>query len=591
MFSQVRQALDSLAAALDNVDAAPTAELRRALALAKPLRAKLETLETSVASQIARRERHGDGGAGVLHQIAAVPRSDAARNVRVAAELEQLPEAQSALAQGEMSMANAARLARAARHTSPEAVQRDAELVNLAKTLPPDEFAHASQRWTAKHQSAADLAERHRRNRRNRNVRFWNGDDGTVQMRGAFDAEMGARIQARLRDEAERLRRADRRLLRNRAAANPDDAGARHPARNDAAARHPARNGAADDDTVRTRDQRMADALERILTFTGPTAAASASAATNGHKTPDGTANGTVFGGTLLNGVALSGAAPSGAVHEGTAADDEAPDLATPGQPPSNGATSNKGRAALNGAVGDGKVPEGSNDATVFGGAALNGTAHEGTATHDEVLHLAAPGPGRGYPAPNGATPSEHHAVSGDEDSTGRKGSAAEIIVRADLSDLLDECGGTGEIAGTGLVPTSVIDRLSCNADVSIVLCGKKLTPLYEATASRAPTAAQRRALIARDGACIGCGAVPDECEAHHIIPWKRGGPTRIDNLVLVCWHCHDRIHDHNWQVVIGDGRYRLVPPDATSPPNSAPSKKPIQCHNPAPSQEAALSS
>ena len=45
--------------------------------------------------------------------------------------------------------------------------------------------------------------------------------------------------------------------------------------------------------------------------------------------------------------------------------------------------------------------------------------------------------------------------------------------MRADLSDLLDECGGTGEIAGTGLVPTSVIDRLSCNANVSIVLCGK----------------------------------------------------------------------------------------------------------------------
>ena len=449
MFSKVRQALDSLAVALDHVDAAPTGELRDALGLAKPLRAKLETLETAVASQIAQRERHGDGGAGVLHQIAAVPRSDAARNVRTAAELEQVPAAQSALTHGEMSMANAARLARAARDTSPEAVQGDADLVNLAKTLPPDEFAHASKRWTAQHQSAADLAERHRRNRRNRNVRFWNGEDGTVQMRGSFDAEMGARIQARIRDEAERLRQADRRLMRTRPAANTDDS----------ALRDAARSSSTGDGAVRTRDQRMADALDRILTHAAPTPA---------------TARDTASGDT---------------------------------------------------AAGD-KMP-GSTD-------------------------------------------------SGGTVSVGHRGPSTEIIVRADLGDLLDECGGMGEIAGAGPVPASVIDRLSCNADISVVLFGKQLTPLYEAAAGRAPTAAQRRALIARDGACIGCGAVPTDCQAHHIVPWKCGGATRVDNLVLVCWSCHDRIHDHNWQVVVRDGRYRLVPPDASSPPNPAPSRKPV---------------
>ena len=166
-------------------------------------------------------------------------------------------------------------------------------------------------------------------------------------------------------------------------------------------------------------------------------------------------------------------------------------------------------------------------------------------------------------------------AVSGGAGSVGHRSPSTEIIVRADLGDLLDECGGMGEIAGAGPVPANVIDRLSCNADISVVLFGKQLTPLYEAVAGRAPTAAQRRALIARDGACIGCGAVPDDCEAHHIVPWKCGGATRIDNLVLVCWSCHDRIHDHNWQVVHRDSRYRLTPPDTTSPPNPAPSRKP----------------
>ncbi len=294
MFSQVQQALNSLAAALDGVDSASIAELRKTLGLAKPMRAKLEALETATASQIAQRERHGDGGAGVLHEIAAVPRSEAARNVRTAAELECVPDAQSALAEGEMCMANAARLARAARDTSPNAVQDDTEFVNLAKTLPPDEFAQASQRWTAQHQNAADLAERHRRNRRNRNVRFWNGDDGTVQMRGAFDAEMGARIQARIRDEAERLRQADRRLQRNDTAANPEDAALHESARNSSSGDGvvpdgAARNSSFGDGAVRTRDQRMADALYCVLIDAPTRSRASGDTAPGGTASGDGT--------------------------------------------------------------------------------------------------------------------------------------------------------------------------------------------------------------------------------------------------------------------------------------------------------------
>ena len=501
MFSQVRQALDSLAAALDGVGGAPTAELREALGLTKPLRAKLETLETAVASQIAQRERHGDGGAGVLHQIAAVPRSEAARNVRTAAELEQLPDAQSALAQGEMCMANAARLARAARDTSPDAVQDDAELVNMAKTLPPDEFAQASQRWTAQHQNAADLVERHRRNRRNRNVRFWNGDDGTVQMRGAFDAEMGARIQARIRDEAERLRQADRRLLHS---PNPEDK----------ALQDTARNSSSGDGAVRTRDQRMADALDRILTHAGP--------------------------------------APT-TTHEPGSSD---------------------------AAVGDNTNRCSPSDSTSSGGLPTDETAADDGTNTDVVTASASC-------CYDDAAAGRGHASCDRTGAEGHKAHSTQIIVRADLANLLGEYGGIGEIAGAGLLPAGVVDRLSCNADVSVVLFGDQLTPLYEAVASRAPTAAQRRALIARDGTCIGCGAPPGDCEAHHIIPWKRGGPTRIDNLVLVCWSCHDRIHDHNWQVVAGNGCYRLVPPDAESAPNPALSKKPTLCPNPAPADEA----
>lgn len=443
MFSHVEQALAHLNAALDEVEAAPSNLLRRTLGVSKELRSRVEVLETRVAAVVAQRERHGDGGAGLLREHSGLSRSDAARNVRTEAELAAIPDARAAVTDGRISLANAAKLAHAARKTSPDAVQGDAELIGLAKTLPEDEFALAAQRWTARHQDAADLAAQHRRNRRNRNVRFWNGDDGSVQMRGSFDAEMGARIQERLRRRAEQLRQADRRLQARAHAGSGSAAGNGDGGRDG--------NGAA----ARTTDQRMADALDTLL------AAASAPA---------------------------THAACSG----------NHPEPATADVPPSA--------------------------------------------------------------------------------STGRKPTAAEIIVRADLPLLLGEPGaldGFAEVCGVGPIPRSAVERLACNSDVWLEIFGDKLTPLYETVVSRAPTAAQRRALIARDGACIGCGAPPGDCEAHHIIPVACRGKTRLDNLVLVCWSCHDRVHDHNWQVVIREGRYRLIPPDPARPPNLAPSRKP----------------
>ena len=186
----------------------------------------------------------------------------------------------------------------------------------------------------------------------------------------------------------------------------------------------------------------------------------------------------------------------------------------------------------------------------------------------DALDTLLAEGAGR--PEHNSADPT---ALA----PTGRK-AAAEIIVRADLPVLMGETaalGGLAEICGVGPIPPSTVERLACNSDVWLEIIGDQLNPLYEAVVSRAPTAAQRRALIARDGACIGCGAPPGNCEAHHIIPVACRGKTRLDNLVLVCWSCHDRIHDHNWQVVIREGRYRLIPPDPVGRPNPALSRKP----------------
>ncbi|MDZ7731988.1 MAG: HNH endonuclease signature motif containing protein [Acidimicrobiia bacterium] len=38
-------------------------------------------------------------------------------------------------------------------------------------------------------------------------------------------------------------------------------------------------------------------------------------------------------------------------------------------------------------------------------------------------------------------------------------------------------------------------------------------------------------------------------CDAHHILPWEAGGPTSLENLVLVCRHHHRLVHDFGWSV------------------------------------------
>lgn len=64
----------------------------------------------------------------------------------------------------------------------------------------------------------------------------------------------------------------------------------------------------------------------------------------------------------------------------------------------------------------------------------------------------------------------------------------------------------------------------------------------------------QRRAIGIRDGGCVipGCETPPGWCEIHHVQPHARGGPTSVDNGVMLCWYHHR--HSHEWHVTIEDG-------------------------------------
>ena len=61
---------------------------------------------------------------------------------------------------------------------------------------------------------------------------------------------------------------------------------------------------------------------------------------------------------------------------------------------------------------------------------------------------------------------------------------------------------------------------------------------------TRTIPSAIRRALSARDTRCQFPGCSARRCDAHHIEHWVDGGPTSLDNLVLLCRRHHRLVHE-----------------------------------------------
>ena len=102
------------------------------------------------------------------------------------------------------------------------------------------------------------------------------------------------------------------------------------------------------------------------------------------------------------------------------------------------------------------------------------------------------------------------------------------IIVRMSLEDLTTG-EGLGSIDGTDQ-PVSVgeLRRLAGDASIIPAVLGGPSEVLDQGRTKRMFTAAQRLALIERDGGCAKCHAPPEHCEAHHIDWWDHGGPTDL---------------------------------------------------------------
>jgi hypothetical protein len=98
--------------------------------------------------------------------------------------------------------------------------------------------------------------------------------------------------------------------------------------------------------------------------------------------------------------------------------------------------------------------------------------------------------------------------------------------------------------------------REACDAGIIPMVLGGKSEPIDIGQTKRLADKRLRRALAIRDKGCAvgGCGRTPNQCHAHHILHWVDGGPTTLDNMVLVCKYHHRVIHHAGWSVRMDNG-------------------------------------
>ena len=138
------------------------------------------------------------------------------------------------------------------------------------------------------------------------------------------------------------------------------------------------------------------------------------------------------------------------------------------------------------------------------------------------------------------------------------------LLLIADYNTLNNQIRD-GRLGDGTPIPPGELRRLACDAQILPAVFAGRSQPMDLGQSRRTANGAQRAALIARDRHCVGCGARAAWCQAHHIIHWADGGPTSVDNMVLLCSRCHHKVHDNDWQIrQTPTGQYTLRRPFTT---------------------------
>ena len=131
---------------------------------------------------------------------------------------------------------------------------------------------------------------------------------------------------------------------------------------------------------------------------------------------------------------------------------------------------------------------------------------------------------------------------------------------------------GAAELDHVGPVDAGLARRLACEASVSRIVLGPRSEPLDVGRRTPVVPHAMRRAVVVRDRHCRfpSCDRHHTWCDAHHVRHWADGGPTALNNLVLLCRRHHRLVHER-FGVEMSDGEPVFRRPDGSALENRAP--------------------
>lgn len=159
----------------------------------------------------------------------------------------------------------------------------------------------------------------------------------------------------------------------------------------------------------------------------------------------------------------------------------------------------------------------------------------------DALLHLATL---QLDASPAEISGADRHLVVVHVDSQLLSGSNPDTTVHSpDLTSAPAQ--GACQIQGVGGISVDTAARLACDAVVTTMVRSAGGAVLSHGRKHRLVQAAQRRALMVRDGQCRhpACHRTT-YLQAHHVIHWSRGGKTDLDNLILLCRFHHMACHE-----------------------------------------------
>ena len=134
--------------------------------------------------------------------------------------------------------------------------------------------------------------------------------------------------------------------------------------------------------------------------------------------------------------------------------------------------------------------------------------------------------------------------------TTGDESAPPQVTVNADLEALTTETEGVVELGSQNLVPNETARRLCCDSVVeTAVTDGSDVIGVGRSR--RTVPGWLRRLVHHRDGGRCrfpGCGE-SRWLQVHHVVHWSQGGPTDLDNLILLCGFHHRFLHEKGWHI------------------------------------------